>query len=278
VNRLSFHYHLKITFEKPITDHWFTVKCQPQSDERQCIGQLKVSVIPEDTLSESVDSFGNRCIYGHMAKQHRLFEVQVTGQVTVIADAIVHAAMPYQIGMFRSHTPHTKPGKCLKTFYSQLNLLAEASNLQKSEAIMAALSSAFKYETASTDIETTAEAAFSQGKGVCQDYAHIMIALCRLSGIPARYVVGMVIGEGLSHAWVEIEENGAWHGFDPTGNKRVGCEHIKISHGRDYLDCLINQGFFTGETKQIQSVSAYVAQMGEALDENTDCLSTVAGR
>ena len=95
---------------------------------------------------------------------------------------------------------------------------------------------------------------------MCQDYAHIMISMCRMAGIPCRYVVGMLIGEGLSHAWVEIEDNGMWYGIDPTNGIKVSENHIKISHGRDYGDCLINQGVFTGTAKQIQTVSVSVQE------------------
>ena len=63
------------------------------------------------------------------------------------------------------------------------------------------------------------------GCGVCQDYSHIMIALCQMSRIPARYVVGMLMGEGLSHAWVEIYDGGAWRGIDPTNHTIVGDQH-----------------------------------------------------
>jgi hypothetical protein len=277
VNKLSFHYCLTINFDQPITDHWFTVKCQPQTDDRQIIENINVKIIPEDGLNESMDSFGNKCIFGHMANEHHLFEVVVTGCVLIRKNAAVKAALPYQLGMYRSHTSHTKPGQKLKTFYKQLNLNHACSNLQKADAIMSALAKVFRYQTASTAIDTTAEAAFSQGKGVCQDYAHIMTAICRMADVPARYVAGMVVGEGLSHAWVEIESNGFWYGFDPTGNKRVEGEHIKISHGRDYTDCLINQGFFTGDTKQYQRISVQVKKWGDLLDEDTDRLSTTAG-
>lgn len=89
-----------------------------------------------------------------------------------------------------------------------------------------------------------------------------MIALMHMSGIPARYVVGMLQGEGLSHAWVEIYENGMWIGLDPTNNLVVSDRHIKISHGRDYKDCTINQGFFTGNADQRQQIRVSVTEEG----------------
>ena len=93
---------------------------------------------------------------------------------------------------------------------------------------------------------------------MCQDYAHAMLALCRMAGIPCRYVVGMLMGEGQSHAWVEIAQEGFWYGLDPTNDIPVDSQHIKLSHGRDYGDCLINQGLFTGSAAQRQRVSVSV--------------------
>ena len=88
-----------------------------------------------------------------------------------------------------------------------------------------------------------------------------MITLCRMANIPARYVVGMLIGEGESHAWVEAAQDGRWYGLDPTNNVMVGENHIKISHGRDYNDCLINQGMFTGMAAQHRTITVQVEEI-----------------
>lgn len=95
-------------------------------------------------------------------------------------------------------------------------------------------------------------------EGVCQDYSHILLSLCRMERIPARYVVGMLVGEGLSHAWVEVYESGRWIALDPTNNLVVDDEHIRISVGRDYGDCTMNQGIFVGQTTQTQEVKVFV--------------------
>ena len=84
-----------------------------------------------------------------------------------------------------------------------------------------------------------------------------------MAGIQARYAAGMLIGEGLSHAWVEVAQEGRWYGLDPTNGVRVLENHIKISHGRDYGDCLLNQGVFTGTANQQQTVSVTVEEAGE---------------
>ena len=90
-----------------------------------------------------------------------------------------------------------------------------------------------------------------------------MIALCRMAGIPARYVTGMLVGEGSSHAWVEVLSVGKWYGLDPTNNLIVGEEHIKIGTGRDASDCPINRGLLFGGGEQVQIVSVKVRQEKE---------------
>lgn len=116
------------------------------------------------------------------------------------------------------------------------------------------------YTKGVTAIDTTAEEALQSGEGVCQDYAHILLSLCREERIPARYVVGMLLGEGESHAWIEAFDGKNWIGFDPTNNLIVDDAHIKISHGRDYQDCSINRGVFTGQARQKQRILVEVRE------------------
>ncbi len=91
-------------------------------------------------------------------------------------------------------------------------------------------------------------------RGVCQDYAHVFIALCRLAGIPARYVSGLPIGEGTSHAWAEIWADGLWHGLDPTRGCIAHEGYLKLCVGRDYNDCPLERGIFSGNSTQTQTV------------------------
>ena len=79
--------------------------------------------------------------------------------------------------------------------------------------------------------------------------------------IPCRYVTGMMLGEGKSHAWVEVYSDGMWIGMDPTNSQLVDDFYIKIAHGRDYSDCLVNQGIFTGNVTQIQEISVNVEEV-----------------
>jgi transglutaminase-like putative cysteine protease len=100
-----------------------------------------------------------------------------------------------------------------------------------------------------TDVHTTAAAAFMLGKGVCQDYAHVMLALARQCGLAARYVSGHLLGEGGTHAWVEIILPDGDHArviaFDPTHDRVVTMKYIVVAVGRDYADVAPTSGVFT---------------------------------
>ena len=132
--------------------------------------------------------------------------------------------------------------------------------LQKAQAMSARLFRNFCYRSWTTNTATTAQQALDQGCGVCQDYAHIFIALCRLCGVPARYAAGFMFGEGVTHAWAEVYDGSGWIGIDPTNNRMTGDEYIKICDGRDAPDCIINKGVFFGSVAQHQTVHVKVTE------------------
>jgi transglutaminase-like putative cysteine protease len=100
-------------------------------------------------------------------------------------------------------------------------------------------------------VRTTAAEALSIGRGVCQDYAHLMLAVCRACQLPARYVSGHMVGQGGSHAWVEVvlpTQDGtgdaiAW-AFDPTHASRGGLNYVTIAVGGDYHDVAPTSGTY----------------------------------
>ncbi|HEY8797492.1 MAG TPA: transglutaminase family protein [Candidatus Dormibacteraeota bacterium] len=107
------------------------------------------------------------------------------------------------------------------------------------------------YKGGLTGVHTTASEALAQGFGVCQDYAHIMLAVCHSAELPARYVSGHLVGQGGTHAWVEVVlpvEDGsgdaiAWT-FDPTHASRGGMEYVTIAVGADYSDVAPTSGTY----------------------------------
>jgi len=118
--------------------------------------------------------------------------------------------------------------------------------LDYAQALSNEIYTQFEYVPGSTDISTPLADFAHQKRGVCQDYAHLMLAAARSRGVPARYVSGYVYagkddgtqGAGATHAWIELylPHAQAWKGFDPTNNILVADRHIKVAVGRDYAD------------------------------------------
>jgi transglutaminase-like putative cysteine protease len=106
-----------------------------------------------------------------------------------------------------------------------------------------------EYSRHATTLKTSASQSLQFGRGVCQDFAHAMIAICRALKIPARYISGYLPGEGASHAWCEVFWDGAWHAFDPTHNRAARAEYVFVACGRDFRDCASHSGTFRGSAK-----------------------------
>jgi transglutaminase-like putative cysteine protease len=131
---------------------------------------------------------------------------------------------------------------------------AGAGGLDLAERACAWAHQALTYQYGVTGVRTSAAAALAGGRGVCQDYAHVMLALCRAAGLPARYVSGHLVGEGGSHAWVEVvvtdpsasNRRSVAVAFDPTHDRRAGREYLTVAVGRDYADVAPTSGTFVG--------------------------------
>ena len=116
--------------------------------------------------------------------------------------------------------------------------------------ICAAVFDAISYEYGITSVTTTAAEVLAAGRGVCQDFAHVMLALCHLLGLPARYVSGHLLGQGGTHAWVEVIVPRAGHAeaiaFDPCHGHRTDGGYVTVATGRDYSDVAPTSGSYVG--------------------------------
>lgn len=130
--------------------------------------------------------------------------------------------------------------------------------------------SAITYQFGVTNVQTPAAMALYLGKGVCQDYAHILIAVLRLLGIPARYVSGHLPGDGPPHAWVEailddaaVPGGARVIGFDPSHRRVAGLAYLTVAVGRDYTDVSPTTGSFSGASfgRLSSSKQAYVVEL-----------------
>lgn len=257
MKNLIFFYKLKISLDAPVQNHCFTLRCLPQSDPRQRIKALEYTVSPADYLSRSADQWGNILLYGRCGGETREFRVEVTGVAETGLSPCIPSRHPERAQIFAYPTAMTAADPVLTEYAA---VITGGHALEAAEQAMALLHTTMRYVPGSTDVHTTAVQAFRQGQGVCQDYAHVMLALLRLRHIPCRYCTGMLPGEGRSHAWVEVLSSGGWYAFDPTNFCSCAAEYIKLSHGRDTLDCAINRGIFRGSANQISEESVIVTE------------------
>lgn len=257
---LNYEYKMKISYSEPVDKCYFTIKAIPPDDFRQRGISYDITLVPPTTFSESMDSFGNIQIIGSENNPHSEFEFIIKGLVEAHPINISGGIDASKVGMYKY--PHGKciPGDVINAFAKSIKEEVSSckSDMEKCICIMDKLSKVMEYESGTTEVETTAEEAFSNGKGVCQDYSHIYICLLRLFGIPARYVCGLIVGEGQSHAWVEAACDGNFVAFDPTHNRTVTDEYIKLGVGRDAQDCAINRGVMWGGGAQTQEISVKV--------------------
>lgn len=144
----------------------------------------------------------------------------------------------------------TAPDDALRAAAAMLLRERDADRYALAARINAYVFEHMRYVPDVTNVATTAAQAFAQGTGVCQDYAHIMLVLCRLNGLAARYVSGHLIGEGGTHAWVEVigEPVGdgtvpVW-GFDPTHRRTTTPNYVFVAAGRDFADVTPTSGCF----------------------------------
>lgn len=143
----------------------------------------------------------------------------------------------------------TRPDAALRALAAQV-WRPGSSAADTAERVCAAVHAAMAYDADATSVRTTAAEAWAGGRGVCQDYAHVMLAVCRLLGVAARYGSGHLLGQGGTHAWVEVVvphgDGAAALAWDPCNGRRAGRGHLTVATGRDYADVAPTSGSYDG--------------------------------
>lgn len=189
---------------------------------------------------------------------------EVRASVSLAPDSPVHFLQP---------TSATGMDEALQAFAARF-FAPNAQLVEAVEALNAAIFQELGYDSEATDVMTTAAQAFKLGAGVCQDFAHVMIAVCRSAGIPARYVSGYIRtlpppgqprleGADAMHAWASIwtGKEGGWVEYDPTNGVKVLDEHITVALGRDFDDTPPLRGEVVGGGSQSHEVSVDVVEL-----------------
>ncbi len=250
--RYKFSYQTIVTYRSMVSTYHFLLRCTPSNADFQRLKEHQLHLMAPAVISSDVDIFGNLFHYGYLNEGHDIFVVASNGVVECGEYKIEDLAPK---AFYKADTHLTQGSSAI----SQFNRSVEASGspLEVSLVLAEALHSYMTYSPGATSILTTAAESFDLAAGVCQDFSHILLVMCRERAIFARYVVGFVMGTGETHAWVEVWCEGAWYGVDPTHNRAAQEGYVKLSHGRDAADCSVIRGSKRGlasHTTQIRVV------------------------
>lgn len=209
---------------------------------------LTVNPLPVKTR-QIADDFGNRILEVEIceAEQVVLFEMSMIVESDGYAEQRPSIAAA-DIGYLLEPTRLTLPDGRIKAIAHELQQESQSPH-ELAQGINDWVYATMRYASGVTTVETTASEALALGGGLCQDYAHIMLSLCRVAGLPARYVSGHLLGEWGSHAWVEVilptQDGLRAVAFDPTNDQQPHLGYTTVAVGRDYHDVSPTSGSFT---------------------------------
>jgi transglutaminase-like putative cysteine protease len=274
-------YHYAEFVRESVMELWM----QPQKSATQRLLSFELETEPAAQLFSYPDSFGNAVYHFDVPHAHDRLEIVARSAVdTTEPDALPEALDPGEWDRLKSDfiqgecfdflRPHgyARSTEALEAFAAQRGLddLRRLDPLTAVRRLNEAIYQAFDYEPGVTEADSPIDLALSQGRGVCQDFAHIMIAICRDWGLPARYVSGYLFTQraagqhersdpDATHAWVEVFlPSLRWVGFDPTNDMLASERHICVAIGRDYADVPPSRGVFKGEAESQLAVGVSV--------------------
>lgn len=266
------------------------MRLTPQNGPSQRVHAASVEIAPRpDEIDHFEDAFGNAACAATVAQPHDVLEITAASTVERLRspDLMQAASTPWETVAAAARAPQGLPAApfAFPTRFTQaddgLEVWARESFrpgrpvLEAAREICARIHAAFAYLPGATDAETTARLAFRAREGVCQDFAHVMLAACRAVGAPAAYVSGYLrtlpppgqprlVGADATHAWVAVWDPAVgWTEFDPTNDMEPGLDHVALARGRDYADCAPVTGLVVGSGGQTLSVSVDVAARSE---------------
>jgi transglutaminase-like putative cysteine protease len=253
-------------YTAPVAQSHHLVHLSPRQHERQRVLRHSLVIAPNPALrTDFTDYFGNPTSAVAIEEAHSellihsriLIEVNQPPAIDPIASApwedvarrlaTTRGQQDLDVAQYIPPSHHTPPGRELLAFASP-SFTARRPVLACAMDLTRRIHREFAYDGAATDVATTIEALLKLRRGVCQDFAHLLIASCRVMGLPARYVSGYLlthppagkerlVGADASHAWVSVwAPDFGWVDFDPTNNIIPRDEHITIAYGRDFQD------------------------------------------
>lgn len=229
----------------------------PHSRGGQTIGSEAWNCDPRpDEAFEETDDFGNRVLvlrHERIARELR-FEMEVVTQLSTPRVAREANLPPSGIGAFLSASALCDWTEEIRKVASELCEESTQSPRQLAQRACQWAHEQIEYSPGTTTVTTSASQSLQCNRGVCQDQAHLFIALCRAMKLPARYVSGYLPGEGAAHAWAEVLIGQEWIGFDPTHNRKARSDYVFVATGRDFRDCPSIEGSYRGNaTAKLES-------------------------
>jgi transglutaminase-like putative cysteine protease len=257
VHRSGFTYHV------PTVSSYNEVRVTPRTEARQRVLDATVEVSPAASLFRYVDYFGSVVTAFDLHRKHSELTVTASCVVETSPPPPVEPSVPWsvledpglqdELSEYLDATPRTVTDDDIAR--AAVAVRAEADPHAAGLAASAWVHSQLAYVSGSTGVHTSAVEALREGRGVCQDFAHLTLAVLRAAGVPSRYVSGYlhpnreagvgVTVNGESHAWVEWWAGG-WRGFDPTNGTAPGLGHVTVARGRDYTDVAPLKGIYHG--------------------------------
>jgi transglutaminase-like putative cysteine protease len=258
-------------------------RVQPRSDASQRCVQFRLTTTPTSRVLMYLDHDGNAVHHFAVPGRH--------ARLTVTTEALVECGpaplVPFDLGRgswdrldaltvsgefweLQNPSPFARPSERLADFAKAINWSRGADPLAVVRRLNMEIYDRFEYRPQSTRVDSPIDEALEARSGVCQDFAHIMIALVRQIGIPCRYVSGYLFHNeradrssiGATHAWVEVlMPDIGWVGFDPTNNRLAEDRHIRVAIGRDYSDVPPTKGVFKG-VSSVRSELAVAVKVG----------------
>jgi len=278
-------------YSETVTESFSEIRLRPRDSLRQRVSRHYSRVEPAAVVESYTDYFGNFVETVSIPFRHQSLAVTSVCDVETkpklvdfpLSDLTVADAQQLYSSQRRELHDFLRPSHFVQFAPGVSELAAEF--FPPSAPVTEALSSLneylfqqLRYRPGVTDCATTVTEFLSTREGVCQDFAHLMISICRAAGLPARYVSGYIetdpviakdderdapelIGATASHAWVEVySPAGVWIGYDPTNNILEGERHVQIGIGRDYEDVPPLKGVYKGNHSQALNVQVRVTR------------------
>lgn len=266
-------------YESSIRDSFNEARLQPISAGQQTCQSFLLKILPSTRLSHYLDFHFNYVHLFDITQPHTELTVAATSVVTTTDTPLLDAAAT--LAPLANVAASATLDRCYDFLQSSTYVEAgpelwrlaldatdgQTDTWQAAQAIMRFVHREFRYQPASTNVHTHMREVLAARTGVCQDFAHVMLGLCRALKIPARYVSGYLYngpvdqlkGAQASHAWVEVYIPGpGWCGLDPTNNCLTVGQHVKVAVGRDYADVSPIKGTYRGVGKRVLTVEVLV--------------------